>query len=102
MNVKLVYRMDVGVQNLDPLVTRAENIDFNQGTLDYIGLDVVSSLTQPEGGKIVRTIVLKTNAQGDTIWKTPDELKYGTRKIFKQIFEQRMPALVTAEEPVVS
>jgi len=104
MNVTLVYRLDVGSQNPNStkLITRAENIDFNQGTLDYIGLDFVDSLTQTDAGKIKRTINLKTNDLGDSIWQNAEQLKYGTRNIFKQIFELRMPALVTAEEPVVS
>lgn len=105
--ITLKYDLNVGSQSAfaTKLLDRAKSIDVDQGSLDYIGMSIVDDQTAPDlhaKNKIIRVITLATNALGDSIWQNADQLKYATRNIFKEIFEQRMPALVTAEEPVVS
>lgn len=101
--ITLVYLLNVGIQNSasPTLLARAADIDFNQGTLDMLGMDIVGNETVAEPPSIKRTIVLQTNSLGDSLWRSIDALKYATRNLFQDVFALRMPAFVTAEEPIV-
>lgn len=101
--VTLVYNLNADVQILsNKLLVRAADINFDQGVLTILGMKVVQDDTVLENGAIKKTIVLETLPAGDSTYKTPEQLKDATRNIFRDVFALRMPALVTAEEPVVS
>lgn len=102
MLATLTYEIDVGVQVPSTMVSRVAAIDVDEGTLGALGLTVASDSTVVDGARVKRTIVLETDAQGDSFWTSAEALKYATRNIFKQVFELRVPSLVTAAEPVVS
>ena len=103
--VKLVYLIDVGSRDPNELVTKVSNVEYNGGTVEALGFDFVGTVTTvvalPEGARIRQEITLETNAQGDSMWPTPEDIKSATRNVFNQSYELGVPALVTAEEPVV-
>jgi len=103
--VKLVYIIDVGSQDPSNFLAKVSNVRYNDGTVEALGFDFVGDVTTvvtlPEGDRIRHEITLETNAQGDTMWPTAEEIKNATRNIFNQSYELGVPALVAAEEPVV-
>lgn len=107
--VTLLYTLDVGIQLAANYVARVEAIDVfdpappGQGILALLGMDLVSDTTVAAGtNTITRTIVLRTNAQGDQLYANADAVKAATRNIFRAALNLRTPALVTAAEPVVA
>jgi len=102
MQVTLVYILDVGLQLTDANIAKADNISFDQGTLTMLGLALLTNTAVSENGKIKVTILLETRPTGDSIWLTPEQLQYATRNLFRDVYALRMPAFVTAEEPVVT
>jgi hypothetical protein len=100
--VTLVYRLDVGLQRTNAVLAKAADVLFNQGLFNLLGMDLVGDDTIWDSGNIKRTITLQTLPVGDSLWPTATDLKNVTRNIFKQAFEFQLPAIVTADEPVVS
>lgn len=100
--VTLVYLIDVGVQNPLAFGSRVQAVKFDQGALAMLGMDFIGFNFGVAAGKIEWTIRLKTNALGDTLWQDDAALKYATRNLFQDSYALQLPALVTAEEPVVS
>lgn len=100
--VKLVYVIDVGSQDPNNLIAKVSNVEYNDGTVEALGFDFVGTVTNVvPPNKIRQEITIQTNAQGDSMWPTADEIKNATRNLFNQSYELGVPALVTAEEPVV-
>ena len=103
----LVYNLNVGIQDTNSvrLRARAAAIDLNyQDTFTYLGVDLVGDQTDVVDGLIKRTLTFQTNAFAELylLYQTPEQLANATRNLFQDIFALQMPALVTAEEPVVS
>lgn len=105
MIATLVYHLDVGLQNAADatLLARASDINFNQGSFDWLGVDVAGDATVTESEHVIkRTIMLETTPFGNSLWRSPTQLKYATRNLLSDIFALKMPARVTADEPVIS
>ncbi len=106
--VTLVYNLNVGLQSTNvgsKAFQKAADINWdpNGDTASYLGMDL-DGLSQTPGpnNTIVIQMVYTLTQQGKLNWPTADMLKTATRNLFGRIFEHLMPALVTAEEPVVS
>lgn len=99
--VRLVYLIDVGSQDPNNYIAKVSNVEFNNGTVEALGFSFVGAVTTVDAGRVRQEITLETDAQGDTMYPNPEDIIAVTRSIFKMSYELGVPALVTAEEPVV-
>lgn len=101
--VTLVYRVSAGLQNPVAFATLVGDVPLFDGELDLLGLDVVSddTIAIPADRVAVRTIVLETNEQGDSLWRTEEQLKLATRQLYTTELQLRIPGTSTADEPIV-
>jgi len=100
--VTLSYRASAGLQSPARFAADVGAIELFQGELLQLGLDVVSDETVPSDRAAVRTIVLETNALGESLWCDDAALKYATRNLYTQALQLRIPGPVRAAEPEVS
>lgn len=99
--ITLVYRVEVGNQDPANFVGRVETIDVAPD-LEKLNVSVSSDNTVQAGAEIVRTIALLTNATSDGMFPTDANKIAATRGLLTNVFRARVPAKVTADEPVVS
>lgn len=106
--VKLVYNLNVGLQSAAPgskVFNRVAQIDWdpNADVASMIGM-TLSGLAQTAPGPSTIRIEMDyaLEAQALVSFPTDDLIRKATRNLFGGIFESQVPALVTAEEPVVS
>lgn len=104
----LVYAIGTGFQLAANYVTLVQSIDLyeppppGQGLLEMLGMDLISDITAAAGANtITRTVVLRTNTQGDGLYADADAVKDATRNLFTAALSTRVPGQVSAAEPVV-
>jgi len=101
--VTLDYIIATGLQDPASLVAQVQAIDLDHGSLSSLGFTVTSDTTSVIGGNLHRTLVLATNAQGDSLWGgDATKLKDITRNLFREVLNLNTPGQVTAAEPVVT
>lgn len=99
--ITLVYRIDVGNQDPALFVGRVEALDVDPN-FEMLSMTKISDDTVQEAPGVKRTIVLQTNATSDAMFPTDASKIAATRGMLTNVFGIRVPARVTAEEPVVS
>ena len=99
--ITLVYRISVGNQNPSLYQTRVEDIPL-QDELEILFMDKVSDVTVIAAPGLIRTVVLSTTAEADNQYPTDSLKKDVTRNLWTNVLQQRIPAAVTADEPVVA
>ena len=107
--VTLAYAIRLGLAQASSLLARVQAIVLNTGELDLLGMVIVSDVTvivvDPQCGEppfLERTVVLQTNAQGDSLFPTADAIMDATRQLWRARLNLLVPAVVTAAEPVVT
>ncbi len=100
--IQLSYAVRAGLQSLDAFAAQVAAVELYDGELEQLGMIVLSDDTTPTGGRFVtRTIVLETNALGNTLWLSEEQLRAATRNLYTGELELRVPAIVRPSEPVV-
>ncbi len=97
----LVYRIRVGNQNPALLQTLIQNIDVDP-IFEPLSMMKISDNTVIGTPGLVRTIQLQTDAESDAMFPTDDSKIAATRGLCTGALSMRVPAAVTADEPVVS
>jgi len=100
--VTLVYRAKPGLVPLAAFVTLFGAVPFDQGELDILGMSISTDVTVAGTNEAVRTIALTVLPFGESLYPTPDDKKSATRGIYCQTLSARTPALIAADEPVVT
>ena len=108
--VTLTYMIRVGLARASALLARVSAIVLNTGELSLLGMDVVSDTTVvvatapdcAEAPFLQRTVVLETNAQGDSLFLNADAIADATRLLWRARLNLLVPGVVTATEPVVT
>ena len=71
-------------------------------TIDVLGFDRIGDMTVALGLSVRRTITLQTNALGNRLWTTTEQVKAITTRLFAGGLALLTPSQVTAAEPVVA
>jgi len=103
--VVLQYDLLSGYQNNAAITNKVAGItQLNvTPTADALGFDRVGDMTVSTGPLTVRrTITLQTNAIGDRLWLTADQVKAITTRLFRAGLAVLTPSLVSAADPVVT
>jgi hypothetical protein len=100
--VTLEYTAPAGVQAASSIAAKLGAVPIYRGELDMLGLVRVSDESEVVAGEAVRTIVLETTSDGDTLWPTDEALANATRNLYTQSLAYGLPGRVSAAEPVVA
>lgn len=100
----LQYDLSSGYQPNVNTRLRVAAIDLNEAlTARALGFTVTNDLTISTGATTIRrTLTLLTTPIGDTMYRTEDDVKKVTTKLFKNALALLVPSVVTASEPVVT
>ena len=100
--VALEYECDGGIQPTANFVTAVSAVNVNEGELSLLGMGVQADVTAelPNTNTVRRTITLLVLPTCP--FSTDDEYKDATRNLWTDKFALRVPARVTAAEPVVT
>jgi hypothetical protein len=99
--VTLVYRIRVGNQDPAALLARAEAVEVDP-IFEPLSMAKVSDVTAVVAPGLTRTIELETDAESDAMFPTDENKIAATRGLCTGVLSMQLPALVTADEPVVS
>jgi len=99
----LVYDMLTGYQNNAALMNKDLTPLSVSSTLEALGFDRVGDMTVSTSGLTLRrTITVRTNAVGDRLWNSADQVKAITMRLFRGGLAMLLPSVVTASDPVVT
>lgn len=98
----VVYSAEAFARPLVQMVSQIAAVPLFEGELEQLGFDVTGDSSAIAGFSVERTIELTTNALGDTLWTTAEQAAAATRKLYTQQLERRLPAVVSASEPVIT
>lgn len=99
--ITLVYRIDVGNQSPAALFATVRDVDVDPN-LEMLSMTKTSDLTIVAPPGLVRTIELTTNPTSDAMFPTDENKIAATRGMCTNVLAAQVPAIVTADEPVVS
>lgn len=101
MSIQLDYHISIGVQNPSAMETRVAGVPIFQGELDLLQMSVVSDTTTTESGSpvtIKRSVVV---TGGDALFPTNTDKIAALRGFYTGSLALGVPAMVTADEPIV-
>lgn len=98
--VTLEYECDGGQQPTANFASKVSAVSLDEGEYTLLGLTMFSDVTAeiPNTNVVSRTVVL--TIQAGSPLETEDEAKDATRNLFTDKLALRIPARVTAVEPV--
>lgn len=99
--ITLVYRISVGNQAPAAYQAIVEGISL-EDELEILFMNKISDETAVAAPGLIRTVVLETTQECDNQYPTDDLKKDVTRGLWTNILQQRIPAAVVADEPVVA
>lgn len=99
----LTYTSLVGYQPFIATRNRIAALDLKIAeTADALGFDVTSQVTAVVGSTVEKQVTLTTNALGDRLWYTADQVKAIVTKLFRGALNMQIPSLVISATPVVT